>query len=227
MMQRFRSRNGQSLIEVLIGVGLGAAFVIAAAGIIAPSLQTNTDVTQVQIRAQLAEELMKNVQAWSAGNWDGVLSTATGTQHIFYLNTAISPFSIVTATSTTSTESIAETTSGGTIIYDRYFYLSDVYRDSNGNVTTTLSGNFYDPSTKLVTVVVTASSTEYSGNTTVSGYITRNTDNLLNQSSWAGGSGQNSPVTVVTTTYAAYNNTAINASGTIQLAVPPGGTCIL
>jgi hypothetical protein len=114
----------------------------------------------------------------------------------------------------------------GSSSYNRYFYLSDVYRDSNGNVTTTAIGNNYDPSTKLVTVVVQASSTPSTPALTTSFYLTRNGSTNFNQTSWSGGSGQNTALTIVGTNYASSSNITISASGTIQLATG-GGSCVL
>ena len=125
-------------------------------------------------------------------------------------------------------ESIPEQLGEGTTTYNRYFYLSDVYRDSNGNVTTTAGGSgvFYDPSTKLVTVVVRGTGAAAAQSFTFSEYITRNGNNNFSQTSWSGGSGQTTPVTIVGTTFAASTNTAINASGAIQLYTQ-GNSCVL
>jgi hypothetical protein len=219
-MKRHALRNGQSLIEVLLGLGLGAVFMIAAASVIAPALRTNTQVTQVQARSQIANELVENVESWASGNWNGVLALATGTANTYYLNTATSSFSVATGTQAVIFNSST---------YGRYFYLSDVYRDSNGNVTSTTTGNNYDPSTKLVTIIVAASSslTSSAGTTTVIAYITRNANNVENQTSWVGGAGQTTPVTLVGTSYATSNNVSVNATGSFQLAAPSAGSCTL
>lgn len=133
------------------------------------------------------------------------------------------PTAIVSSTYlTTSTESI---TLGGNI-YTRNFYLSDVYRDSNGNVTTTIAGNYYDPSTKLVTIIVKASSTPSAAPLTFSFYLTRGQDDTFYQTSWAGGSGQSTPVTVAGTNFASGTNIAVTATGTIELSTG-GGSCTL
>ncbi len=217
-MERFASEKAQSLIEVLIGIALGALFVIGTATIIAPSLQTNTGVIQVQVRAQLANELAGNVRSWAAGNWNSVLSLATGTSRNYYLGTATSSFSVASGTELITINSQA---------YNRFFYVNDVYRDSNGNVTTTISGNSYDPSTKLISIFVAASSTQLSASTSIAIYVTRNTDNIMNQTSWAGSSSQNSAVTMIGTGFATSSNISITASGSLQLAPPPGGACVL
>jgi hypothetical protein len=207
-------RHGQSLVEILIGAALGVLLIAAGAALIAPALRTNTAVNQVQTRTELAKELSDNVKAWAAGNWNNLLSLATGTANTYSLNTTSSPFTVAGVSTTT----VASTT------YLRYFYLNDVYRDVNGNVTSTASGNYYDPSTKQITVVIgIASSTTPSS--TYPFYLTRNTSNVFNQTSWAGGSGQNNPVTLVGTSYAAATSVSITATGSLQLAMPTGGTC--
>ena len=100
-----------------------------------------------------------------------------------------------------------------------------MYRDASGNVTSTASNNFYDPSTKLVTVVVSQASSTVAP-TTYSLYITRSGDNALSQSTWAGGSGQSGPVTTVNNTYASGTSITVNASGSIQLSGGSGGAVV-
>ena len=443
--------RGQSLVEILIGVAIGAIFIVGAAAVIAPALKTNTQVLAIQAKTQAANEMMDNIRAWAAGNWGIVLSLATGTANTYYLNTSQSPFvAVVSSSYVTSTASFAvvqnassaretftTTTSfsatfpsspstgdlillslnyggnpsaptfscsdpvngqysvssnyftssisqGGALLYKpnitsfggtvtctfspysnylglgvteysgaatsspldatssnsgattgllttgtsttnlpgeliftsvmdlgsgsdtytggtgftirlntagpgsnhsgiahedltqsspgpvsgsisitttttwtaalatfkpavlstptgtatggytesvtigsstvklvRYFYLSDVYRDSNGNVTTTASGNAYDPSTKQVNIVVnTVSST--TATTTYTMYIARNTDNLFAQSNWAGGSGQTNAVKLVDNKFATSTNIAAGANLTIS-GLSPGG----
>ena len=117
----------------------------------------------------------------------------------------------------------ANSTSGGgggaittNITYDRYFYISDVYRDASGNVTSTATGNYYDPSTKLATVAVSAASSTAQP-LTYSEYITRSGNNALSQTSWSGGSGQNGPVTFISNAYSTATSTNVTGSGAIQL----------
>lgn len=128
--------------------------------------------------------------------------------------------------STTSYSTSTESVSIGGITYTRYFYLSDVYRDAGGNATTTAAGNNYDPSTKLVTIVATASTTPAGTPFVTSFYLTRNQDNVFDQTSWAGGSGQTSPITVAKTDYAEETNVSVDATGSIQLSIG-NGSCVL
>lgn len=101
-----RARTGQSLVEVLLAVALGAIFLVAGVSVIAPSLQSNAQAARVQTAASLGKELLDNVRVWADGNWNNVLSVATGTTNIYYLNTSSSPF-----VAATGTESIVISTS--------------------------------------------------------------------------------------------------------------------
>src|SRR5580700_10028221 len=94
-----RHRSGQSLVEVLVAISLAVIFVVGAATIIAPSLQIGNETSQAQTKAELANELLDNVTAWGAANWNNVLALATGTTHSYYLNTASSPFTASTSSS--------------------------------------------------------------------------------------------------------------------------------
>jgi hypothetical protein len=208
-----KSRRGQSLMELLIGMAVGAVLIIGSAAIITSSLQENGQVTSVEIQAQLGEELLNNTKAWSQGNWSALLALATGTSNTYYLNTASSPFSV-----TSSVESIVN----NGVTFNRSFYINDVYRDNNGNVTTTVSGNFYDPSTKLITTTVQVSSSTVPA-TSYSMYLTRNNANYFSQQTWVGGSGFTAPTNFVSSTYAQATNIAINAQGGFQISVISGG----
>jgi hypothetical protein len=144
-----------------------------------------------------------------------MLSIATGTTNSYYLNTSSSPFSAASGT-----ESVA--VSG--VVFTRYFYVTDVYRDTNGNVTSTVSANFYDPSTKQVNVAIgLASSTSPS---IYVFYVTRNVNNAFGQSSWSGTSGQTNPVSIIDNNYAASSNVTIDMYGDIKLSAGGSG-CVL
>jgi prepilin-type N-terminal cleavage/methylation domain-containing protein len=210
------SAQGQSLVEVLVAIAVGAILIGGAASIMVPTLLENKQVGNVQAQTELADELANNVKAWAAGGWNNVLGIATGTANTYYLNTSSSPF---TASSGIQVLVLGSTT------FTRYFYATDIYRTTSGIATTTTSGNSYDPSTKLITVVAKASSTNEAA-TIEPFYLARSTVNVFSQTSWAGGSGQATPVTVASATYAAATSVSITASGTLTLSPPTGGTCI-
>jgi hypothetical protein len=91
-------RSGQSLVEVLVGMALGIFLIMGGVGLIVPSMNTNTQVINIQRGATLAKELLDNVRAWSEGSWKNVFILATGTANSYYLNTLQSPFTVATGT---------------------------------------------------------------------------------------------------------------------------------
>ncbi len=212
------NRCGQSLIDILIGIALGALLIAGGASLIVPALRTNQTVNQTQTQAALGKELADNVKAWAAGNWSGVLALSTGSAR-YYLATATSSFAATGGTSST-----AEQVAMGSSTYVRYFSIGDVYRDANGAITSTIVGNFFDPSTKLVTIAVGAPSTTLS---TYSEYVTRSASNVFNQADWSGGAGQTTPVTVVSSTFASSSNINYGVAGIITLSSLASGTCQL
>jgi len=119
------SRGGQSFVELLVAISVGAIFMVGAAMIIAPSLNENGQSTKVQTAATAAQSLLGNVRSWSEGSWQNVLSLATGTTQYYYLVTSSSPY-----VATSGIESIVTATT----TYTRYFFISDVYRDSGTGI---------------------------------------------------------------------------------------------
>jgi hypothetical protein len=194
--------SGQSILEVLVATAVGAIFIVGAATIIAPSLLISKQSGLAQTKTELATELLSNAKTWAAGNWDGLLQLATSSANTYYLNTSSSPFTVTTGTQAVFIGAVSST---------RYFYLSDVYRDSSGNVTSTTSGNSYDPSTKQITVTVNGTRNGAPTSTIVA-YFTRNGSNVFDQTDWSGGPGLSGPVVVTGNQFAASTN--MNYSGT-------------
>jgi hypothetical protein len=206
--------RGQSLVEVLIAVAIGSALLAVGAALIRPALQQNAQVGIVQAKTSLGNELLNNVRAWAAGNWNSVLALGTTSAHLYYLNTSSSPFTAVAATS-------GESVAVGSTTYIRYFYADDVYRTSGGDATTTASGNATDPSTKQITVMVNVVSSTVASTTFVA-YLTRNASNIFNQSDWSGGGGAAGPMTLVNNQFA--SSTYINASTSGALTITQTAT---
>lgn len=179
-------RSGQSLIEVLIALLVGAIMIGAGVTIIASVLRSNTQTLRTQVGAGLAKELLENVSVWADSDWSNVLALATTSANRYYLTTSTSPFSAVSGT---------ESLQVGTTTYTRYFYLDEVYRSntSSGQDMIVASGGANDPSTKQVTVIYRW---PQSATNTLATYLTRaRTNFVFSQTDWFGGPGQDSPVT--------------------------------
>jgi type II secretory pathway pseudopilin PulG len=202
-------RRGQSISEVLIAIGVGAIFMVAAVAVIAPALRENNQAGEVQEGATVAQALIDNVRVWSESGWSNITSLATGTQYQYYLITSSSPY-----TATSGIQSLAI----GTTTYVRYFYLSDAYRTSGGSISSTSTSNTYDPSTKQITVVYNWTEGTTS---TISTYLTRNGDAVIDQTDWSGGPGATSAATSVNSQFASSANIDYSTStGSIYVSIP-------
>lgn len=103
-----------------------------------------------------------------------------------------------------------------TVTYNRYFYLSDVSRDTAGNIVS--SGGTYDPSTKQLTVVY---SWQGGPVNTMSTYIIRGRNNVFSQTDWSGGPGLSGPITSTNSQFASSSNIDYQtSSGAIYVSIP-------
>jgi Tfp pilus assembly protein PilV len=190
--------RGQSIMEVLIAVAIGALLIIGTAAIIAPVLRSSTQTNKAQAGAALGKELSDNIRVWAEGDWHNISNLATTSANKYYLNTTSSPF---TSTSGTQAVTVATTT------YTRYFYVDDVSRDTNGAIATSSASG--DPSTRKITVIYTW---PQSPTNTIAFYVTRYGHTIFDQTDWSGGSGQNGAMTSTNSRFA--TSTQMNFSTT-------------
>lgn len=193
-----KTREGQSLVEILIAAALGAVMVVAAATVISASLKINTQASRVQVGTGLARGLLENVRVWSEQDWHNIANLSTSSLNHYYLSTSTPPSAI----------SGNEVITVGSSTYIRYFYVDDVGRDGEGKITS--SGGTIDPSTKKITVEW---STSQVATTSMSAYITRSRHQVYLQSDWSGGAGQEGPITTV-------NNRFSTSSSNINYTTP-------
>jgi hypothetical protein len=205
-------RSGQSFVELMIAIAIGAIFMGGMAVIIAPSLLESGQAGKIQVAATNAQSLLNNVRVWSEGSWNNILSLATGSSYQYYLITSSSPY---TATSGIQSVVIATTT------YTDYFYVADVYR-SAGVIAATSTGNTYDPSTKQVFAVYNWSPHGVTG--TISTYITRNDDQVFYQDDWSGGPSSTAVTTSTNSQFASSSDIDYaSTTGEIYVAGTSGG----
>jgi hypothetical protein len=167
-----------------------------------------------------SEDMIQSSAGSVASTWN------FGTTNVVYVSAMAAFKAQTTSTLANTALTGSELIAVGSTTYARYFYLSDVYRDSSGNVTTTIAGNFYDPATKMLTVSVRASGTATSTAMTFPFYMTRNGSNLFSQTSWAGGGGSAGATTFVSNVYSNATSVTISASGAIQLTGGSGNSCV-
>jgi len=184
-------RCGQSLVEVLIAMVIGTVMVIAAVSIIVPVLKSSTTVNRTAVAAALGKELLSDVEIAAEANWNTVASLATSSANHYHLSTT-TPFTAIAGD---------ETVSLATSTFTRYFYVDNVGRDAAGNIVP--SGGANDPSTKKLTTVYLWPIGVANAFTT---YLTRSKTRILWQRGWAGGPGQDGPMTSTNSMFASSSN---------------------
>lgn len=211
--RKFNTRSGQSLIEILVGVSLGAIIIGGAAGAVSVYLRSNLESKKQQTSTFLAQELMDNVRVFAEGNWHNIYDLNKGSSNHYYLVTSASPF----ATSTGDEAITAENTS-----FTRYFYVNNVSRDSSsGDIQTSYATSTDDPSTQKITVIVTWAS---GGSITLEEYLTRSRSVVFHQTDWSGGGGQETFTTTssINNQFASSSNLLYSTTGQLSLTgLPP------
>jgi len=208
IFQSFNRNKGQSLIEIIISLTIGAILIAAAAAAIIPTLRSSLESQNVQTANSLTQEYLDAIQNLSESNWFNIYNPPglKGPNSQFHLGMSGTAYQIFSgATSTTI----------GNQTFTRYFSIENVARDSCGigNVTTSAtttcpggpatSGVFNDPSTEKITVTVS-----WPTNRLISRaeYLTRSQNKVFNQSDWSAGPGQEGPITSENSGFSSSNN---------------------
>ena len=79
-------RNGQSLIEILVAIGVGTIMLLGAITALAPVIKSTTDVNRSQVGAALGKELLDNVKVFAEANWHNIDSLATTSANKYFLS---------------------------------------------------------------------------------------------------------------------------------------------
>ena len=189
--------NGQSLVEIMVAIGIGAILIGGATAIIVPILRSNLETRNVQIANSLTQEYLDNLQSLAESNWQIIYTppSAKGPSSQFYLAPTSTTFMFVSGTTSTVVE-------GRT--FTRYFSVENVSRKLCGadeittDATTTCTsgpgsvGITDDPSTQKITATVSWPEGRLISKTQ---YLTRSVNKVFRQTDWSGGSGQEGPIT--------------------------------
>lgn len=197
-MEKFTiNTRGQSLVEILIAIGIGAILIGGATTAIIAILRSNLETRNVQIATSLSQEYLDSVQSLAESNWRIIYSPSSGKgpSSQFYLTASSTSFAIVAGTTSTAVE-------GRT--FTRYFSIENVNRNLCGadEISTDASstctsgpgsvGITDDPSTQKITVTVSWPENRSISRTQ---YLTRNIDRVFVQTDWSGGPNQEGPIT--------------------------------
>ncbi|RJQ29861.1 hypothetical protein C4571_00355 [Candidatus Parcubacteria bacterium] len=206
-LAKISSRKGQSLMEILIATSIGVVMIAAVATLIGGTLRISSQAQKSQVGAALSRGLLDAVRVWTERDWYNVASLATTSLNHYYLATSTSPFSVMAGDEVFI---VASTT------YTRYFYVDDVGRDASGKILA--SGGANDPSTKKITVVC---NWPQGAASRITAYVTRWGNNVLHQTDWSGGPGQEGPASTTNSRFS--TSSEINDStttGSIYVVIP-------
>lgn len=202
--------SGQSLLEILIGLGISVMMISAATGSLFLVLRSSSTNQQTQVANSLANALLDNLTSFSESNWSGVYNLSKGEANVYYLATSTGQFSI---------QSGQEPVTISDVVFSRYFYVENVSRDpSSRNIEETYSSANEDPSTQKVTIKISWNLPASSGSFEIISYITRKNLYFARQTDWLGGSGVAGPVIDFGNSYYSSSDIDIeSASGSIKI----------
>lgn len=150
-------KKGQSLVEILLAMGLAAILLPALLTGLVTSREGKAQQSQRVATSALLKEAEDAVRSVREAGWDNIAIDGT-----YYPVASLSAWSLSAG---------SETISG----YTRSVIISSVYRDASGNIVAT--GGTLDPSTKKVSVSVSWNA-PVSSAVTSEFYLTRYLDNL-------------------------------------------------
>lgn len=215
--------KGQSLIEILVGLGVGAIIIIGVSALMVSNLKSSLSVKVNQAASSLAQELINSVKSIAESDWRLIYSDLSkGSAYNYYV--ATSTKSIISGTETITVENRT---------FKRSFYVENVNRDlcGIGNISSSTvtgcplgpgsSGIAEDPSMQKITAVVKNAS----DNNILSAFehVIRKRNISFIQTDWSAGPGQEGPITSPNSAFSASTNiTYTSSTGSIYTTAASG-----
>jgi hypothetical protein len=235
----YYSRRGQSLIEIMIAVAVGAVLVGGAVMLVSVVLKSGEQNKYFQGASLLSKDLMDKVTVYIESDWYCVPLDPThcGIYNLikdpvaankYYLSTTTVQFSWTQGADSTGIE---HSISAAGLKFERYFIVQNVCRDNttgditgitdNSGASTLCSGGpnqSEDPSTQQVTVTTFWTQNGQNRNVSLIKHFTRNKNMIFRQTDWSGGAGQAGPLDVPNSRYFSDDGN-IDASTTGQIKI--------
>ncbi len=188
--------SGQSLIEILVGIGVGVIIIGGVAATIALTLRSNVQNKNNQIATSLAQEVVSEVSDFAGANWHNLDNLSTGLQ--YHLATSGPNFSAQSGIETFTVEGK---------VFTRYFVYNNVSRDAaTDNIESSYNSANNDPSTKKLTVTVSWPEGPDTASVALNKFLTRSKSLVFRQTDWSGAAGQVGPITSINNRYASTSN---------------------
>lgn len=198
-----QNNSGQSLIEILIGIAIGAILIGGAAATITLTLRSNVQNKNIQTASSLAQAILDKVTVFADADWhniDGTIASCGATDIDYYLVPLGSGLECKVGTQ-------SEPVDEEGIIFSTSFSVEPVYREQDTDAISAPSAATYlDPSTKKIVAVATWLENGQTADVVVNKYITRSRNLIFKQTDWSGTSGQIGPITVPNNRYTSQNN---------------------
>ncbi|MFA4999584.1 MAG: hypothetical protein WC519_02580 [Parcubacteria group bacterium] len=166
--------RGQSLVEILIAIGVSATLVGSVVSVYVVSLKSNANARLSAIGTQLAQETYDNVKALAEADWHTIYSITKGAN--YHLTLSGDSFSVNAGTEALTVDEVQ---------YTRSFVVENVQRGIGGDIIET--GGTDDPSTQKVTVAASWPIAGDTAETRITGYISRNRNTSLRSTNWTDG----------------------------------------
>ena len=197
-INKFPHLRGQSLIELLIAIGVAGLFITGVTSTIEFALKSSVVGRASQTASYLGQELLDAVSVIANANWllvGGVVGSAY----------VVPPTTVSLGT---------ELVPANGINYTRFFTVEHISRDANNNVLEIYDVDFDDPSTKRIVVTL---SWPGGGLLTFTKLITRHQNAAFVQTDWFGGDSQNG-IILDSTKFATQSGIDVSQSGSLKLS---------
>ena len=167
------AQRGQSLIELLVALGLAVVVMMMALGIMRFLIRLGANDPVSQTGALVARKTADATVEAAAGAWSSVASATAGVQ--YHIATSTNGFVLALG-------AVTSTING--ITYTNYVTVSPVLRSATDTIS--LSGTD-DPATKKITAVSAWSYGGASSTEVVESYVARTRNESIVQTDWVGG----------------------------------------
>ncbi|MBI3045982.1 MAG: 6-bladed beta-propeller [Candidatus Harrisonbacteria bacterium] len=191
------SVRGQSLIELVVALGVGVTMLGVASGALFLVLRSSQLSQQYEIASSLINSMADNVAALGGKNWQNLYGLNKGSANHYY---------VATSTGQLAIESGDQQTNVNNNVYTVYFYIENVSRNASGNIESVYNALNDDPSTQKITGAASWSISGSSPIVTSEVYLTRWPNEVFRQTDWSGGAGQEGPITSVNNKFTSQTN---------------------
>lgn len=225
MSKKRSGERGQSLIEILVALGIGVILIGGVTALISVNMRSSAESKMAQAASSLTQEVIDGAKSKAEADWVAFYGLAKGSANTYYIASSTNMI-------TTGKEALMVSGFG----FSRYFYIENVNRTQCGvgtptsdAATASCNANFplgpadiaEDPSTQKIVVVV-----EWAGGRSVTQdqYVSRARNVALRQTDWSGGGGDESILTAPNNRYATASSVdAVTTPGALEMVLSGGG----